>query len=225
MTDTLREAIGSSGPILLDFDGPICGVFENYSAWRVAAQLRDMAEASGATIPEAIQSERDPLAVLSWSATVADPSIASVVESTLIIEETKAVRTAQATPGVVEILRKADRLARPLAVVSNNSSDAINVFLKQASLDGYVWAVIGRRKGHPELMKPHPYAVLDAADEFSANPADCVFVGDSLSDIEAGRAAGVRTVGFANRAGKFEALIESGADAVTWSMQEIADCL
>lgn len=40
--------------------------------------------------------------------------------------------------------------------------------------------------------KPHPDVVLRALEGLRAQPGDCLFVGDSASDMAAGRAAGVR---------------------------------
>ncbi|WP_432982657.1 HAD family hydrolase [Dactylosporangium sp. CA-233914] len=48
-----------------------------------------------------------------------------------------------------------------------------------------------------------------------------LFVGDSISDIEAGRGAGVVTVGFANKGGKRERLQLAGADFVIDRMAEL----
>jgi phosphoglycolate phosphatase len=44
---------------------------------------------------------------------------------------------------------------------------------------------------HP---KPHPAPLLEAARQLDVRPADCVYVGDDLRDILAGRAAGMGTV-------------------------------
>lgn len=42
--------------------------------------------------------------------------------------------------------------------------------------------------------KPHPEPVLEAARQVGCAPADCIYVGDDLRDIQAGKAAGMRTV-------------------------------
>jgi 2-phosphoglycolate phosphatase len=44
---------------------------------------------------------------------------------------------------------------------------------------------------HP---KPHPAPLLEAARQLSVRPIDCVYVGDDLRDVQAGRAAGMATV-------------------------------
>ncbi len=42
--------------------------------------------------------------------------------------------------------------------------------------------------------KPHPAPLLHAAEALAIAPAHCVYVGDDLRDIEAGRAAGMATL-------------------------------
>ena len=43
-------------------------------------------------------------------------------------------------------------------------------------------------------LKPHPAPLLLAAERLELAPADCVYVGDDLRDIQAARAAGMRCV-------------------------------
>jgi phosphoglycolate phosphatase len=43
-------------------------------------------------------------------------------------------------------------------------------------------------------LKPHPAPLLLAAKELELPPADCIYVGDDLRDIQAARAAGMRCV-------------------------------
>jgi len=42
--------------------------------------------------------------------------------------------------------------------------------------------------------KPHPAPLLEAARQVGVRPIDCVYVGDDLRDVQAGRAAGMGTV-------------------------------
>jgi 2-phosphoglycolate phosphatase len=42
--------------------------------------------------------------------------------------------------------------------------------------------------------KPHPAPLLEAARRVGVAPGDCVYVGDDLRDVQAGRAAGMKTV-------------------------------
>jgi phosphoglycolate phosphatase-like HAD superfamily hydrolase len=42
--------------------------------------------------------------------------------------------------------------------------------------------------------KPHPLPLLHAANLLAAEPGDCIYVGDAERDVQAGRAAGMRTL-------------------------------
>jgi N-acetyl-D-muramate 6-phosphate phosphatase len=42
--------------------------------------------------------------------------------------------------------------------------------------------------------KPHPEPLLEAARRMGVAPASCMYVGDDLRDVQAGRAAGMTTV-------------------------------
>ncbi len=74
-------------------------------------------------------------------------------------------------------------------------------------------------------MKPNPEPILHAVRAMGL-PADrVVLVGDSLSDIEGSRAAGVWIIGYANRATKVGTFRLAGADVVIESMGSIATVL
>jgi phosphoglycolate phosphatase-like HAD superfamily hydrolase len=70
-------------------------------------------------------------------------------------------------------------------------------------------------------MKPSPYLVRAAVGILDAHPAECAFVGDSTSDMLAGRLAGVPVIGYANQPGKADLLRQAGADTVTTALDEI----
>lgn len=78
----------------------------------------------------------------------------------------------------------------------------------------------GRAYAAPSKMKPSPEPILAAARALGVDPAVCMLVGDSLSDIEGARAAGVRVIAYANRPAKVDAL--KAADAVVTTMGDIA---
>lgn len=68
-------------------------------------------------------------------------------------------------------------------------------------------------------MKPDPFPVREAVRELGAEPAECVLIGDSETDIEAAHAAGVTAIGYANKPGKRERF--AAADALIDSMAEL----
>ncbi|MBR7059018.1 MAG: HAD family hydrolase [Neisseriaceae bacterium] len=44
------------------------------------------------------------------------------------------------------------------------------------------------------FAKPHPAPLLYAAEKIQISPSECVYVGDALRDIEAGKSAGMKTI-------------------------------
>ncbi|MBV7408144.1 HAD-IA family hydrolase [Maritimibacter sp. DP1N21-5] len=72
---------------------------------------------------------------------------------------------------------------------------------------------------HPS--KPHPAMVLAALRDTGVAPGDAVFVGDTAYDIEAGRAAGVFTIGVTWGYHAADRLRAAGADAVIGQFAEL----
>ncbi len=79
------------------------------------------------------------------------------------------------------VTNKATRFSEPLVRV-------LGLFPPPATL------VCGDTTAH---AKPHPEPLLEAARRIGVAPRDCVYVGDDLRDVQAGRAASMRTVAVA----------------------------
>ena len=63
--------------------------------------------------------------------------------------------------------------------------------------------------------KPHPAPLLHAAELCKVDPAQCLYIGDDLRDVQAGRAAGMKTLAVTwGYLGDGEPVHEWGADAV-----------
>ena len=58
--DTVAQVLAATGPILLDFDGPICASSPTIPDHAVAAELRRILAAHDVDIPPHIQAETDP---------------------------------------------------------------------------------------------------------------------------------------------------------------------
>ncbi|MFY1688030.1 HAD family hydrolase [Plantactinospora sp. WMMB782] len=219
---TLADLVGD-GPLLLDFDGPVCSIFSGYPAPRVAAELVALLDVEGVATPPEVRREGDPLAVLRWAGETCSRDLTAAVEEALCAAEMQAARVAAPTPFGREVILGAHARGVPVAVVSNNSAAAIEAYLTAHDLAPYVTPIIGRAYADPRRMKPNPGPVLNAVHALGVVPARCTLVGDSLSDIEAARAAGVAVIGYANRAWKVDAF--TAADIVVTSMGDIAEVL
>ncbi|MBM2616806.1 HAD family hydrolase [Actinoplanes sp. LDG1-06] len=185
-------------------------MFSGYPAPRIAAELT-------AQIDRPPSGMQDPLAVLQWVGRHRSAVELRKIEDALIAAEVVAAASAAPTPYAREVLEMAKRDRVPVAVVSNNSATAIEVYLAKHRLDGYVEVIVGRPYAEPSRMKPDPFPLRAALQRLGAEPTAGTMVGDSVTDIEAARAAGVRVVGYANRPGKTLAT----ADVVISSMAEL----
>lgn len=225
MSADLRQLLGEAGAVLLDFDGPVCSIFAGYPAPQVAAELVDLLRRERVAVPPDLARELDPLEVLRRAGAAGDHGVTRAVEDALCAAERRAVETAVPTPYGREVIVASRQAGMPVAVVSNNSAGAVSAYLAAHRLAAYVSPVVGRAHAKPELMKPNPVPILQAVRAVGEQPARCVLIGDSLSDIEGARAAGVRVIGYANRPSKVEAFRSAGAHVVITSMGAIAEVL
>jgi hypothetical protein len=77
--------------------------------------------------------------------------------------------------------------------------------------------------GPPQTpASPHPDLLQQAITASNADPDACTLVGDELSDIDAARLAGTRSIGYANEPGKADAFTDAGAGAIVTSLSPIA---
>lgn len=224
MAAELADVLQPIRHVLLDFDGPVCSVFAGLPAPEVAHRLRMALLAAGEPVPAEVEQESDPLAVLRSIADVR-PDAAPLADVELTRLETEAVQTAQPNPEGAALLQACARSGRGVSVVSNNAGSAIKAYLSAHGLDGYVVAVFGRTPGDPSSMKPSPQLLLEAMNAAAVKPGECIFIGDAARDVEAGHAAGVQTIGYANKPGKEAKLTAAGAVVVVDSMGFLAESL
>ncbi|BCY05405.1 HAD family hydrolase [Actinoplanes sp. L3-i22] len=225
---TLTDLVANAGCLLIDFDGPICSVFAGYPARTIAEEMRILAQERGGAelAPVFADLPFDPLDILVAVAAVAEDSLIREVSDACRDAEVKAIASATPTPGAADVLRAAHAAGRSVAIVSNNSSAAIEAYLHQHDLLRYVAGIAARFDGmDPRLLKPDPFLVEQGPAAARASRDAAIFIGDSVTDIEAGQAACIPTVGYANKPGKDQRLTDAGADVVIGSMQAIADVL
>lgn len=225
MSVDLGRLLGSVGAVLLDFDGPVCSIFAGYPAPLVAAELVDVLRQHDVDLTPDLASEPDPLEVLRRTGATGDRGVTRAVEDALRAAERQAAESAEPTPYGREVIVAARQAGLAVAVVSNNSAEAVSAYLAAHRLAGHVLPVVGRAYAEPSRMKPHPEPILQAVRALGMAPGRCVLVGDSLSDIDGARSAGVRAIGYANRPPKAAAFRDAGADVVINSMGAIASVL
>ncbi len=94
-------------------------------------------------------------------------------------------------PGVRDFLER--HRGQPIGMATNAEPANVEFLLDAARLRPYFRAVVdGHQVSH---AKPHPEIYLRAAELLGVEPRECVVFEDSLTGIEAARAAGMAVVG------------------------------
>jgi phosphoglycolate phosphatase len=208
---TAYDVIRQSSAVLFDFDGPLCDVFAGLPAPIVARRIEEL---SGCRFDT-----DDPLTVLRLVSQKC-PARAAAVEDALISAEVEAVQSSLPEQAGVRALRALAHARRKVGIVTNNSPESVGEFLVQHALVEAVPTVVGRPYRHPHLMKPDPWSVRRAVQELDSLPSETVLIGDSLTDIEASREAGVKCIAFANKSQKVALFRATGAVVID-AMDEI----
>ena len=119
----------------------------------------------------------------------------------------------------METLRTLSERKSKLAVVTNKRIELTRKLLDELELTHWFDVIVGGdTAANP---KPAPDPILFACGRIGLSPEDILFVGDSLTDVNASRAAGCAVVclpAATTTASKPERL---GADAIIGSMREL----
>ncbi|MGW3104976.1 HAD family hydrolase [Streptomyces sp. NPDC001100] len=225
-TGTVRELITGARFVLFDFDGPICRLFAGLSAEGVAKDLVSWLERQG--LRELLtQSERvhpDPHVVLN-AVNKRHPrsDLVDELEELLTQHELKAVDSAYPTPWADPLIRTWNAVGIHLAVATNNSPRTVTEYLHgRGLLECFTPHVYGRTNDL-DLLKPNPHCLNRALRAMGAHPADALMIGDTPSDFEAARRAGIPFLGYARNEHKETLLRRAGADAVVGSLRPVLD--
>lgn len=216
----VTDVLSQTRHVLLDFDGPICAVFGATADQAVADQLRSALRTYVHAIPHQVLDSSDPFDVLRYSATVSRRCVERIDELFTHLEQ-HAVMTAPATPGAPEAVAGLNRAGHTVTIVSNNSAPAIAAYVDAHELSETITTIVGRTAAAPDLLKPHPHLVNQAIRRLRAQPSQCVLIGDSVTDVMAAHAAGVASIGYANRPGKRARFAELGPAAIIEAMSEL----
>lgn len=95
-------------------------------------------------------------------------------------------------PGIAAMLRALAAQDLALTVISNKNEDLCALILQALDIHSLFARICGGDT-YP-ANKPSPLPVLGEIEALGYDPEECVMVGDSSNDIQAGREAGVRTI-------------------------------
>lgn len=94
--------------------------------------------------------------------------------------------------GVSQLIASLVERNIPWGVVTNKSMRFAGPLTRGMPLFASARAVVGGDS--TPHSKPHPAPLLEAARQVGVSPIECVYVGDDVRDVQAGKAAGMGTV-------------------------------
>lgn len=126
---------------------------------------------------------------------------------------------AEPYPGIRELLSDLKRSGIRLGVLSNKPHSTTCQIIDALFEKGTFDIVYGQREGVP--LKPDPTALLEMLRQLGAAPEECVYCGDTATDMQTGKAAGTFTVGVLWGFRDREELLKNHADAIVSSAGEL----
>lgn len=188
-----RPACAGARAILFDFDGTLADTAPDLgaavNAMRTRRGLRPLSQAE--LRPWASHGARG-LVGIGFGVTPADAEF-EALKLEFLAEYGKALCVhTRLFEGMPAVLERLDGLGLRWGIVTNKLARYTAPIVRALAIDHRAAVIVsGDTTPH---AKPHPAPLLHAAAVLELAPGTCVYVGDDERDIQAGRAAGMRTV-------------------------------
>jgi phosphoglycolate phosphatase len=145
------------------------------------------------------------------------------VLATNAFKETFSRGNVELIDGVIRLFNELQRRRFSLAIVTSSMTEIVVPFLKARNLHSYLHCVLGRTE--VSQLKPAPDPLLKCMEILNVDPYETIYVGDSAIDIQAGKAAGVWTVGVLTGTSDLNRLKAEAPDAILHSVGDLLTIL
>ncbi|MEA3399746.1 MAG: HAD-IA family hydrolase [Armatimonadota bacterium] len=144
-------------------------------------------------------------------------------EAERAMQEVELVFTSVAVPfgGVEETLEQLQRCGRRVGIITRNCRAGVHSVMQRHPLAHEVLLT----RDDVDHVKPDPAHLHDALEALEVVPAEALMVGDHVTDIEVGHAAGTWTAGVLTARTTREQFAEAGADLILPSAAAVAQVL
>ena len=121
--------------------------------------------------------------------------------------------------GLYETLEKIKKEGIKIAIVSNKPHFATVSVTEELYGKDFFHLIFGQRENIP--LKPNPQAVFEVMDYFKVKKEECIYIGDTKTDMKTGKNAGIFTVGVLWGFRDKTELLENGADVLLNKPEEL----
>ena len=181
----------TSRAVLFDFDGTFADTAPDLAAAvNTMRRARDLAPLAPETVrPYASMGARGLLRI-GFDMTSEDPDYPAMRDEFLDAYSKALCVHTRLFPGMAKLLLQLEARSIAWGIVTNKATRFTTPLVRELGV-APACLVCGDSTPH---LKPHPAPLLAAAEKLALPPADCIYVGDDLRDIQAARAAGMRCV-------------------------------
>lgn len=215
-----HPAVAGATLLLVDFDGPLVRLLPDPEHVHLAERLAGWYADRTGQVPSV--AAVDHVHVLRHIH-AEHPRLAAQAEAWTTERELIAAATRTAYADAVRTLRGWLAAGGRVAIVSNNSEDAVRRVLARAGLadDPASFTVHARRPDNLGRLKPAPDLLREAMTTHRVEASAAVMIGDTTGDVQAGQAAGVPVVGVAESAQRADELRRDGAVGVVARLADL----
>ena len=121
--------------------------------------------------------------------------------------------------GILELLGAFQKWGIPMTVFSNKPEAQVEGVLEAFFPKDTFKVILGQQEGL--ARKPDPEGVFRICEELQVKPQKCMYIGDTATDMQTGKAAGCLTVGVSWGFRTIEELLDARAYAVAEKPMEL----
>lgn len=178
--------------ILFDLDGTLADSAPDLAATiNLLRSMRGLEPTPYEKLRAAASSGARGLIHASFGLSPGDEGYAELLEGFIENYSSMLADTSRLFDGVESLLQGLRERNLSWGIVTNKSARFTDPFVAKIGLHDADCVISGDTTPY---SKPHPEPLLEAARRLSLAPEHCWYVGDDLRDIQAGRAAGMRTI-------------------------------
>ena len=202
----LKNALG----FIIDLDGTILDSFDAHvMAWERVLEEQGVSR----TREEIIAPFGKPTPVIaSILLGTDDQELISDITKLKAQHFIKEIASIQLFPGARLVLDALRAHVKKVCIASASPNIVIEAVIASSELGSCIDAYVGL--DDVVYSKPDPEMIIKSAAMLGIDPADCIVIGDTIYDIQAGNAAGCFTIGVLTGNSTQDILIKAGAGAV-----------
>jgi HAD superfamily hydrolase (TIGR01549 family) len=164
-------------------------------------------------LPDEVHPKKDEIIGQAWE-------IINEIAPQMFADDLKLIR------GADNILQSISAVNRKIGLVTSTQNQYLDIKmqpLKRAGVEKLFKVII--TSDDIEKRKPAPDPLIACAQKLQADSGKCVYVGDTRTDIQAGKAAGMKTVGVLTGFDDYDMLAKEGPDAIIDSIRNLLEVI